>query len=254
MPGWVRSRRTARSLAAIAPAAAAVVLAGCSSRLGMPEPASEEGETVLDLWRGVFWAAVAVAAVVWGLILWSVIRFRRRSDAIPTQVADNVRVEVVYSVLPVLIVAVIFFFTVRTEGEVSDLADDPATVVQVEGFQWQWQFTYVGEEGAADDVVVTGTPGDAPELVLPVDATARLELDAVDVNHAFWVPNFLGKRDLIPGVDNEIDVTPVDEGEYRGRCAEFCGLDHWRMSFTVRVVGQAEFDTWLADRRAEASA
>lgn len=244
-PRWAGGRRW---LALLAAAGAAATLAGCSSRFGAPEPASEEGETVLDLWRGMFWAALAAGGLVWGLILWSIVRYRRRDDDVPNQVADNVRIEVVYSAIPVLIVAVIFFFTVRTEGDVSDLASRPVAVVRVEGFQWQWQFTYEGE-----DVVVTGTPGDVPELVVPVGGTTRLELEAVDVNHAFWVPNFLHKRDLIQGVDNEIDVTPTQVGEYRGRCAEFCGLDHWRMSFTVRVVEPAEFDAWLEEQRGAAA-
>jgi cytochrome c oxidase subunit II len=226
---------------------AAVTLAGCSSRFGVPEPASEEGDTVLQMWRGMFWAALAVGGVVWALILWSIVRYRRRNDDLPNQVADNVRVEFVYSAIPILIVAVIFFVTVRTEGDVSDVASDPAAVVTVEGFQWQWQFTYEDE-----DVVVTGTPGDVPELVLPVGVPTRLELEAVDVNHAFWVPSFLEKRDLIQGVDNEIDVRPTQVGEYRGRCAEFCGLDHWRMSFTVRVVSQDDFAAWLDEQRSAA--
>ena len=75
-------------------------------------------------------------------------------------------------------------------------------------------------------------------MVLPVGETAQLALVSTDVNHSFWVPDFLSKRDLIPGVDNEIDVTPTEEGSYIGRCAEFCGLDHWRMYFYVRVVSR----------------
>lgn len=242
-----RARGGRRWLVTVAALAGAAALAGCSSRFGMPEPKSEEGETVLGVWRGMFWAAVAVGAVVWALIFWSIVRYRRRTDDLPTQVADNVRIEAVYSIVPILIVAVIFFVTVRTEGDVSDVADDPALSVRVEGFQWQWQFTYLDE-----DVVVTGTPDDVPELVLPVGVPSRLELVAVDVNHSFWVPNFLEKRDLIQGVDNEIDVTPTEVGEYRGRCAEFCGLDHWRMSFAVRVVSAVDFAAWLDEQRAAA--
>jgi cytochrome c oxidase subunit II len=86
--------------------------------------------------------------------------------------------------------------------------------------------------------------------VLPVDRTSQLRLVTTDVNHAFWVPDFLSKRDLIPGVDNEIDVTPNEVGEYRGRCAEFCGLDHWQMYFSVRVVSQDEYEAWLAEQQA----
>ena len=112
--------------------------------------------------------------------------------------------------------------------------DQPDLVVEVVGFQWQWQFTY-----ADSGIVVTGTPdGGLPVLVLPVDRTTRLDLRTTDVNHSFWVPRFLNKRDLIPGVDNAIDVTPTETGTYDGVCAEFCGLDHGRMRFAVDRHGR----------------
>ena len=85
-------------------------------------------------------------------------------------------------------------------------------------------------------------------MVLPVGRTTRLRLVTSDVNHSFWVPRFLSKRDLIPGVRNEIDVTPNTRGSFVGRCAEFCGLDHWRMNFSVRVVSPAEYERWLSDQ------
>ncbi len=101
-----------------------------------------------------------------------------------------------------------------------------------------------------EGITVTGAPGEAPELVLPVDQPSQLDLVTTDVNHSFWVPDFLSKRDLIAGVDNSITVTPTETGTYKGRCAEFCGLDHWRMSFTVRVVPEAEYEAWARGRRA----
>jgi cytochrome c oxidase subunit 2 len=85
-------------------------------------------------------------------------------------------------------------------------------------------------------------------MVLPLGETTRLRLVTRDVNHSFWVPRFLSKRDLIPKVRNEIDVTPNERGSFVGRCAEFCGLDHWRMNFSVRVVSPSEYRRWLADR------
>ena len=84
-----------------------------------------------------------------------------------------------------------------------------------------------------------------PELYLPVDQTTQLVLRTTDVNHSFWVPRFLNKRDLIQGVDNVIDITPTDVGRFDGRCAEYCGLDHWRMNFVVNVVSRVEFDDWI---------
>jgi cytochrome c oxidase subunit 2 len=117
-------------------------------------------------------------------------------------------------------------------------------VIEVRGFQWQWQFHYRDE-----DVTVTGTPDKLPQMVLPVNQTARLILTSDDVIHSFYVPDFNEKRDLIPGVRNRIDLDPIEIGTYVGRCAEFCGLDHARMDFTVKVVSQADYREWVADRQ-----
>jgi cytochrome c oxidase subunit 2 len=145
-------------------------------------------------------------------------------------------------------VAVLFGFSWVTERDVNHLDDDPAVKVDVIGFQWSWQFRYPDE-----DIVITGEPDEPPELVLPVGQPSQLKLISDDVNHAFWVPDFLSKRDLIEGVDNEIEVTPTETGSYQGRCAEFCGLDHWRMYFSVRVVSQDDYEAWLDDHRGEGS-
>jgi cytochrome c oxidase subunit 2 len=226
----------------------AVLLAVACGDFGAPDPASEQAESVHGLWRGTMIAALIVGAVVWGLIGWSLIRYRRRSDDVPDQRAHNIPLEVVYTAIPILIVAGLFVVTLRTQDEVNDLSDDPDVTVEVVGFQWQWQFRYEAAGGEAGPVVTGASVGEPPELVLPVDRTSRLKLVAQDVNHSFWVPRFLSKRDLIPGVRNQIDVTPNETGSFVGRCAEFCGLDHWRMNFSVRVVSGAEYERWLADQ------
>jgi len=225
------------------------LLAGCDlPGFGAPDPASEEGESIWSLWQGFFVAALGVGALVWGLLIYVVVRYRRRNDDIPSQSAYNIPLEVVYTVLPVVAVAVLFGFSVATEREVTGLDDEAAVTVDVIGFQWSWEFRYL-DDGDSDDVTVTmtGTPEDPPELVLPVHQAIHLRLISDDVAHSFWVPDFLSKRDLIPGIRNEIQVTPTEVGTYDGRCAEYCGLDHWRMSYSVRVVSQADYDTWLAD-------
>lgn len=229
--------------------AASVALGGCGVRLGMPDSATEQGDTVLDLWSPAVVAAFVVGALVWALIIWSVIRYRKRSDALPSQIDEHIPLEILYTVVPIVIVAVLFVFGTVAYRDISETTATPDHVVTVTGFQWSWQFTYEGT-----DVVVQGTGegNDGPELVLPVGETTRLDLVSEDVAHSFWVPEFLGKRDLIPGVDNEIDVTPTEEGTYRGRCAEFCGLDHWRMYFQVRIVPPAEFDAWIEEQEAAA--
>jgi cytochrome c oxidase subunit 2 len=214
---------------------------------GAPDPASKEGRDVLTLWQGFFIAAMVVGALVLGLITYALIRFRRRDDTIPNQRPYNIKWEVIYTVTPIIVVAVLFGFSVSTQNKVDRLVDQPDLVVDVTGYQWGWQFAYRDK-----DVTVNGSgEQEPPELVLPVGQTVRFVLRTNDVNHSFWVPAFLEKRDLIAGIDNQIDITPDRVGVFDGRCAEYCGLDHWRMSFTVRVLDQTGFDDWVSTHRGD---
>ena len=239
-------RRLRRSLLLAAP----LLLASCElPDFGAPDPATEEGESVLSLYQGYIIAAAGVGLLVWGLLIYSFIRYRARHRTdIPHQREVNIPIEILYTVLPLGMVAALFGFSVAAEGDVTDVSDDPDLTVEVLGFQWQWQFTYQGDDGEPVAVVIGDDPGEPPELVLPVGQTTRLDLVAHDVNHAFWVPSFLTKKDLIPGLDNAIQVTPTRTGSYDGVCAEYCGLEHWRMRFSVRIVEADEFDDWLADQ------
>ena len=221
------------------PLLAAPLLGACAG--GLPEAATEQGREIRDLWTVFFWAAVGVAALVYGLILWSVVRYRSRGDGLPPQSRSNIPIEVVYTVVPILVVAGLFALTFLTEREVEDVAPDPAAVVRVEAFDWSWRFDYAGTP-----VSVFGTPEDPPELVLPSGETVRFVLTSSDVIHSFFVRDFLFKRDAIPGRVTEFDLTVEEPGTYAGQCAEFCGLDHARMRFTIRAVPRAEFDAWLA--------
>lgn len=234
---WSPPARLARLGGALA---AGAVGAGC----GMPDPVTEQGESVRQLWTPTMVAAFAVGSLVWALAIWSVVRYRRRNDTLPTQVGEHIPIEVAYTVVPLVVVAALFVVGAATTTKVEEKVANPDVVVDVEGFQWSWQFTYVEE-----DVLVSGDGSgtDGPELVLPVGQTTRLNLVSDDVAHSFWVPEFLTKRDLIPGVDNEIDVTPTETGTFRGRCAEYCGLDHWRMYFQVRIVTAEEFAAWVEE-------
>lgn len=221
-------------------------LASCAlPSFGAPDPATEQGREVFDLYRAFAAAAAGVGVFVTVLLVYVIIRYRRRPDQdpgeVPSQKPYNVPIEVLYTAVPLLIVAVLFVFSVRTEDRVSAETDRPDLVVDVTGFQWQWQFTYVDA-----GLTVTGAPESGiPELVLPAERTTRLELRTTDVIHSFWVPDFLVKRDMIPGIDNAIDVTPTELGTFDGVCAEYCGLDHGRMRFSVRVLPPDEFDEWL---------
>jgi cytochrome c oxidase subunit 2 len=149
-----------------------------------------------------------------------------------------------------VIVTFLWFTSWQTQDEITSLSDDPDLEVEVVGFQWQWQFRY--QEGdevpTAFDVDADSDPSmEPPEMVLPVGSTVHLHLVANDVIHSFWVPEFLEKRDLVPEIENTIEVVVTEEGEWTGRCAEFCGLNHWQMYFSVRAVPLEEFRAWVAD-------
>ena len=226
----------------------ALVSTGCDlPRFGMPKSATEQGDGIQRLWSGFFLTALAVALLVYVLLFYVLIRYRRRKtdDGLPSQRGYHIPLEIVYTAIPIAIVGVLFAFSTVVERDVNDVQPDPAVRIEVIGFQWGWQFKYDGEGFTVD-----APPGKPPEMVLPVGDRVRLRLRSVDVNHSFWVPDFLSKRDLIQGVNNVIEVTPTRTGSFVGRCAEFCGLDHWQMNFAVRVVPKPEYERWLAQQKA----
>jgi len=245
----VRLRVSARAAGFVA---LSFLTVSCGARYGMPEPASEQGEATLDLWNIFMIAGIVVALIVYGLIAWSVIRYRRRrsdpEDARGASFRENLPLEIVYTVIPIVIVVGLFFLSLGTENKVTAVAPEPDLVVNVEAFAWGWRFTYpeqgveVVSEPVGDDEAV----GEGPEMVLPSGRTTRIVLTANDTIHAFWVPEFLFKRDAIPGRTTEFDVTPTTEGTYHGACAELCGWNHAYMTFHVNVVSPEEFAAWSA--------
>lgn len=238
-------RRPGRKLAQILSAGALLTSCGDDGpAFGAPRGATRQGRDIFRLWQGSIWIALAVGALVWGLILYCIVRFRRRGDELPKQTQVNIPWEIAYTVAPLLIVAVLFAVNMRTLDRVDHLSADPSLTVAVTAFQWQWRFTY---EPAGVEVV--GTADQDPVLMLPTGTTVRLRLQSDDVQHSFYVPAFLFKRDTVPGITNEVDLEVVKEGRYDGRCAEFCGLFHDRMNFTVQAVSRDEFDRWLTRQR-----
>jgi cytochrome c oxidase subunit II len=228
-------------------AVAVLGVTACSQlpNFGAEDPASSQGSRILELWQLFVIAAAVVGGIVYALIFFVIVRYRRRGDdELPAQTEGNNRLETIYTVLPIVIVIGLFAATMATQIDIDSTADEPDVVIEVVGFQWQWQFNYVGE-----DVSITGAPDIDPELVLPLDSTVRFRLTSRDVIHSFFVPGFLYKRDVIPGVDNEFDVTVTEAGTFEGHCAEFCGLLHDRMSFQVRTVPAGEFQAWLEEHR-----
>jgi cytochrome c oxidase subunit II len=236
-----------------------VTLTGCSMpnnefwRFGWPEGITEQSQDMRELWTGSVIAALIVGIAVWGLILYSVVAHRKRGDELPKQTAYNLPLEIVYTILPFVIIAGLFFYTVVVQNRVQERSEDPDETIAVNAFKWNWQFVYpesTGPDGLPVNTV--GTSSEIPILVLPTDRTIRFELASADVIHSFWVPEFLFKLDVIPGNengrDNVFEVTVQEEGAYVGRCAELCGTYHAYMNFEVRAVSGEDYDAYLAAR------
>lgn len=235
---------------------AALVLSGCTAReaffFDLPEPATEQGVMIENLWQGSWIAAWAVGILTWGLMLWAAIAYRRRNrQAIPVQTRYNLPIEILYTVVPLIMILGLFWFTARDQSVLLTVKNDQQQTVQVVGYRWSWGFNYL-DQGVYDTgmPVGAGTTNEPATLVLPVGQKVRFELNSSDVIHSFWVPAFLFKMDVIPGRTNVFELTPDKVGTYAGKCAELCGVDHARMLFQVKVVEQSEFDAYVEELKA----
>lgn len=213
-----------------------------------PNPATTQGEEVSGIYPLIFWVAVAVFFLVEGLLVIIVLRFRRRptDPDLPTQTHGHNLLEVLWTLIPALIVTFLFWQTVERLGKIQALSDSPpAVVVDVTGFQWQWTFDYPNQ----GNLSFTGTGTTGPEMVVPTNESVRIRLHSRDVIHSFYVPLFNYKLDVIPGRVNEFEITIDEPGSYGGQCAEFCGLGHADMFFSVRAVSRAEFEAWVVQQQ-----
>lgn len=258
------TKRGRRFRAVVLAAATALTLAGCSmdevKRGWLPSTHDLTDHTglVMDLWTGSWIAAWIVGAFTWGLMFWCMIAYRRRKGetGLPVQLRYHLPLEILYTVVPVIMVLVLFVFTARDMAKITAVDDAKTDVtIQVVGKRWAWDFNYLdsGVYDTSEQVTLDGTdePQDQiPTLYLPVDQTVTLELDSRDVIHSFWVPAFLYKEDMIPGHRNEYQFTPQVEGVYQGKCAELCGEYHSEMIFQVAVVSQQEYEAQMAELRA----
>jgi cytochrome c oxidase subunit 2 len=227
---------------------AALVAAVAGTAACAPDPAGDQGATVKELYDVFFYVAAVVFAVVAGLIGWSIVRFRGKpgDPAEPPQTRHNLALEITWFAIPTVIVVVLFVLSAGALQDVNEEHPDPVVTVRVDAFQWGWRFVYEGEA-----VAIEGLPQQPAEIVLPVDQPLRFDLRSRDVVHSFYVPRFLVKRDTIPGEENRIDYVIRDEGTYDGACAEFCGVLHERMLFTIEAVPLEDFEEWLSEQRTE---
>ncbi|MEO6652467.1 MAG: cytochrome c oxidase subunit II [Ilumatobacteraceae bacterium] len=212
----------------------------------LPPPITEQAVDADGVWSLYLWIAYGVAALVAILMVWVIVRYRRRTDDLPPQKHYNIPVEVLYTILPLLAVVGLFAASFSTIRAIDRTEEAPDLVVDVVAFQWQWEFAY-----PASGVRVAGTDTTEPVLVLPASSTVRFDMTSRDVIHSFWLTPFRFKRDIIPGRPASFSVNIGDAaGSYpnAGVCAEFCGLDHALMRFSLLVLEPAEFAAWLAEQ------
>lgn len=260
------SKRRLRWAALPVGVVAAVVLAGCTTtELNGYLPGFVEGEPaatnqterVSSLWVNSWIVLLAVGVITWGLMAWAAIAYRRRKGqtGLPVQMRYNMPIEIFYTIVPLILVLGMFFFTARDQSEIEAKWDDPDVEITAIAKQWAWDFQY--DADTDEDTVWTmgiqaqpdkdGNIDQAqlPTLVLPVDEKVTINLQSRDVIHSFWIIDFLYKKDMYIGKDNSWSFIPTRVGEYAGKCAELCGEYHSMMLFNVKVVEQDEYDAYL---------
>ncbi len=232
----------------------ALILTGCAqvSGLGFEEGLTSVNDISLSLWQGAWIAGGVVGVFTLILILWPAIFHRAHASKgeFPKQSQYNVPVEVAYTIIPFIIVAVLFYFTAVKQNEIVEKTTTYAHEITVEGFQWSWQFGYpeVGPKA-----VVTGTPANPPTIVVPLGEKVRYTITSNDVVHGFWVPAFMIQMQNLPGVTNSLEFTANKLGSYPGRCNILCGRNHSQMLFTVKVVTPSEYQAYLETLKASAA-
>jgi len=260
-----------RALAAIA--VIGLTLAGTSPAmaawtLNLREGVTELSREIYGLHMLVLWVCVAIAVAVFSVMIYSIATFRKSKGAVSANFDHNTTAEVIWTVIPVVILVALAIPAARTLVKIEDTRNSELTV-KVTGYQWKWQYDYV-DEGVSFFSTLSTASNEARQLdsgvnvrqvdnylldvdnplVVPVDKKVRVLVTAADVIHNWWVPDFGMKKDAIPGYINELWFRADKVGTYRGQCAELCGRDHGFMPVVVRVVEQAEYDAWLAEQKA----
>jgi cytochrome c oxidase subunit 2 len=226
----------ALAVAVIIPAA--IVLAGCQSP-SILRPEGSAGHEIFKLAIEVFSILSVVLITVWVLLAYVILRYRRRPEADASQTKGNLRIEIIWTLIPALIVTVLFVLTVRTTEQIA--MPDPGAQFTSVGHQWWWEFDF-SKLGFKT----------ANEVYVPQGHQLSIDLISTDVIHSFWVPQMGGKVDMIPGHVNRIQFVPLTTGQYLGECAEFCGVQHGKMRFLFVVVTPAQYSAWVRNQQSPA--
>ena len=224
--------------------------------LGSPHGITTQGKWVHDLWRITYWFAVPLGLLVIGAIAWCLLRYRDRGDGTgrggkrAAQFQYHIPIEAAYTIIPLVIVAIVFGFMFNAENHVNKVSKSPDVRITVDGFQWGWRFLYPnGHQQVSGGVQLNiNTQQGLPVLVLPEDATVQLHVVSLDVVHTFYVPALLFQRDMIPGVDNTFDINVTRTGTFEGQCNNICGQYHAYMRFLVQVMTPGDYTNWYSQQ------
>lgn len=235
--------------------------------VNMPRGVTPVSQQIYDIHMVIFWICVIIGVGVFGVMFYSMFAHRKSRGAVAANFHENTKAEVIWTVIPFLILAAMAYPATKTLLNVYD-ASEAELDIKVTGYQWKWQYEYLGE--GVSFLSELSTPADeiynreeksqyylqevSQPLVIPVNTKVRFLVTANDVIHAWWVPDFGVKKDAIPGFINETWAKVEKTGVYRGECAELCGKDHAFMPVVVNVVEKEEYAAWLAERKAEAEA
>ena len=205
----------------------AVVLAGCTAQSSIGWLPTERGLTnqvdrVIDLWVVSWIVLLVVGVITWLLLIWATVVYRRRKGqtGLPTQLRYNMPIEVFYTIVPLILVLVLFGFTARDQIAIEQPLEDPDVSIEVYGKRWAWDFNYLNENVYSAGIQAQELPGgrieteSLPVLYLPVDQKVEITIESRDVIHSFWIIDFLYKKDMIPSRTNYWYFVPQKEGVY----------------------------------------
>ncbi len=229
-----------------------LLLTGCLGKENLTalDPKGPQAETILDGMILSLYVMAFVTIVVFAIFFIIISKYRRKAgdDEIPKQVHGNVKLEILWTVIPIILLAILAVPTITGQFYLADVEPDPeigedTVEIKVTGHQFWWQFDYENEDFTAGQ-----------EVYIPVGEKVLFELHSQDVIHSFWVPALGGKLDVVPGITNNMWLEANEPGVYKGKCAELCGPSHALMDFKLIALERDDYDAWVAGMQAEPEA
>ncbi len=269
----MQKRHRNAGIAGLVALTAALLSSGASAEWGlnMRRGVTDISGEIFTLHMAIFYITCIIGVLVFGTMIWAMFKYRKSRGVKPATWHENTRLEVMWTVVPLLILVGMAVPATITLANIYDTPEAEVTV-RIDGYQWRWEYTHLANDGeeAYSHFSNLSTPQsqisnqldkgenyllevDEP-LRLPADTPIRFLITSQDVIHSWWVPDFGIKRDAIPGIVNEVHTTVPEPGTYRGMCTELCGARHAYMPVVVEVIPPEEYEAWLAEQSGDTAA